>query len=135
MAELTAAAIFSMCNLTSGHCGVLSTTTAILRPARFCWYWMFLSAVGKTSNPARSASASKSPLESVSHPRVLASVIVWPVRKGDNGAGTLWSKRTSIGRGRLYWRNRNRCGEAASGKLQDLDYLLLGDVLPVDDLI
>src|SRR5260370_26047387 len=96
---------------------------------------MFLSAVRKISNPARSASASKSPLESVSHPRVLASVIVWPDRKGDNGAGTLWSKRTSIGGGRLYWLNGNRSSEAASGTLQCLDYLLLGYVKPPRNLI
>src|ERR1700716_3395355 len=96
---------------------------------------MFLSAVRKTSNPARSASASKSPLESVSHPRVLASVIVWPDRKGDNGAGTLWSKRTSIGGGRLYWLHGDRGSEAASGKLQNLDYLLFRDAKPVDNLI
>src|SRR5260370_3725493 len=96
---------------------------------------MLLSAVRKISNPARSAAASKSQLEVVSQPRVLASVIVWPDRKGDNGAGTLWSKRTSIGRGRLYWLNGNRSSEAASGKLQDLDYLLLGNVKPVRNLI
>jgi hypothetical protein len=35
----------------------------------------------------------------------------------------------------LYWLNRNRGSEAASGKLQDLDYLLLGNVKPVDNLV
>jgi hypothetical protein len=35
----------------------------------------------------------------------------------------------------LYWLNRNRGSEATSGKLQDLDYLLLGNVKPVDDVI
>jgi len=35
----------------------------------------------------------------------------------------------------LYWLNGNRSSEAASGKLQDLDYLLLGNVKPVDNLI
>lgn len=36
VAESTAAAILSMCNPTRGHCGVLNTTRAILRPAGFC---------------------------------------------------------------------------------------------------
>ena len=35
-AALTAAAISAVCNRTAGHCGVLSTTIAILRPFRFC---------------------------------------------------------------------------------------------------
>src|SRR5712692_7972369 len=135
MAELTAAAIFSMCNLTSGHCGVLSTTTAILRPARFCWYWMFLSAVRETSNPARSASASKSPLESVSHPRSLALVTVWPARNRAMPRGVTWSKRMSI--------NRGVCGgggvpdriKTAGGEFQYRVDLFPRDVELLDDFL
>src|SRR5271165_700425 len=97
---------------------------------------MFLSAVSSRSKPACSASSSNSPLESVSHPRSLASVTVWPVRWEDNGAGVLWSKSTSIGRGRGYRLDRNLLSiEAAGGKFQNLDYLVPLDVKPLRNLI
>src|SRR6266852_1360607 len=57
---------------------------------------MFLSAVRRTSKPARSASASKSPLVSVSHPRSLAFVTVWSGRNRAMPLGVTWSKRMSI---------------------------------------
>src|SRR5271165_5176170 len=96
---------------------------------------MFLSAVRITSKPARSASASNSPLESLSHPRSLASVTVWSARREDSGSGVLRSKSTSIGGGRGD-RLRNRLSiEAAGGKFQDLDYPLLLNVKPLRDLI
>src|ERR1700674_3083663 len=57
---------------------------------------MFLSAVRSTSKPARSASASKSPLVSVSHPRSLALVTVWAGRNRAMPAGVTWSKRMSV---------------------------------------
>src|ERR1700675_347671 len=60
---------------------------------------MFLSAVRSTSKPARSASASKSPLASVSHPRSWAFVTVWPGRNLATPLGVTWSKRMSIHRG------------------------------------
>src|SRR5271157_1989272 len=125
-----------MFNRTTGHCGVLNTTRAILRPIRFCWKRMFLSAVRSTSKPARSASASNSPLESLSHPRSLASVTVWSVRWEDNGAGVLWSKRTNIGLRRGCRLDRDLLSiEAAGGKFQNLDDPLLLDVKPLRDLI
>src|ERR1700734_28746 len=89
----------------------------------------------KTSNPARSASVSKSPLESVSHPRSLALTTVWSIRYGTSGAATLWSKRMSISGRRAYWLRGNRCCKTASGELQNLDHLLFGDVEPLCDLI
>src|SRR5271157_5445852 len=60
---------------------------------------MFLSAVRSTSKPARSASASKSPLVSVSQPRSLAFVTVWPGRNRAMPLGVTWSKRMNIHRG------------------------------------
>jgi len=44
-----------------GQLVVISTSTPILRPARFCWYRMFWSVVTRTSKPSASARASSSP--------------------------------------------------------------------------
>src|SRR5271157_3741852 len=77
---------------------------------------MFLSAVRSTSKPARSASVSKSPLESLSHPRSLAFVTLWPGRNRAIPLGVTWSKRMSIYRG-ICSRGRDRI-KAAGGKFK-----------------
>src|ERR1700687_4360830 len=77
---------------------------------------MFLSAVRTTSNPACSAAASKSPLPSVSHPRSLAVVTVWPERTRAMPLGVTWSNRMSIFGG--IGRCQGRRVETSSGKLK-----------------
>src|SRR5579862_1239026 len=96
---------------------------------------MFLSAVRSTSNPARSASASKLPLVNVSHPRSLAFVTVWSARKRAMPRGVTWSKRMSINGG--VWsgdRGRNRI-ETAGGKFKHRVNLLPRNVELVDDFL
>src|ERR1035441_5270350 len=78
---------------------------------------MFLSAVTNTSKPARSASANKSPLVRVSHPRSLALVTVWPVRNRAMPRGVTWSKRMSI-RPRGFCSRQGGRSKTASGKFQ-----------------
>jgi hypothetical protein len=53
--------------------GVSEDDEAILRPAKFCWYRMFLSAVTSISKAAASAASSQAPFPSLSHPRSIAS--------------------------------------------------------------
>src|SRR5437867_1059917 len=105
------------CKRTTGHCEFASTKTEILRPARFCRYWIFLSVVSSTWKPAASAAFSKSRLESLSQPRSRASTTVCPTSAGAMPLGVPWSKRTSIvGRGR---RDLNRWRiQAASCKFE-----------------
>src|ERR1700730_6955463 len=94
---------------------------------------MFLSAVRSTSKPARSASASKSPLVSVSHPRSLALVTVWAGRNGAMPAGVTWSKRMSIHAGTGSW-GGDRV-KAAGGKFKHRADLFPRDVELLDDLL
>src|SRR5271167_1507675 len=62
---------------------------------------MFLSLVSNTWKPAASAAFSKSPFESLSHPRSRASTTTCPTSARAMPLGVPWSKRTSIGgRGR-----------------------------------
>src|SRR5579872_2761641 len=77
---------------------------------------MFLSAVRSRSKPTRSASASKSPLLSVSHPQSFAFMTVWPARNLAIPAGVTWSNRMRIHRG-LRSGNGDRV-KAARGKFQ-----------------
>src|SRR5271165_219167 len=77
---------------------------------------MLLSAVSSTSKPARSASASKLPLVSVSQPRSLAFVTVWPGRNRATPLGVTWSKRMSIHSG-VCSRGGDRI-KAAGGKFK-----------------
>src|SRR5450631_4415121 len=96
---------------------------------------MFLSAVRSTSNPTRSAAASKSPVVSVSHPRSLAFVTVWPGRKRAMPRGVTWSKRMSF-----HWgvcsgdRGRDRI-ETAGGKFKYRVNLFPRDVELVDNFL
>src|SRR5271157_3159718 len=77
---------------------------------------MLLSAVRSTSKPALSASTNRSPLVSVSHPRSLAFVTVWPERNRAMPLGVTWSKRMSIHR-EICGRSRDRI-KAAGGKFK-----------------
>src|SRR6266851_740411 len=94
---------------------------------------MFLSAVRRTSNPARSAPASKSPLVSVSHPRSLALVTVWPRRNWAMPLGVTWSKRMSIDGG-ICSGDADRI-KAAGGKFQYGVDLFPRDVELLDDFL
>src|SRR5271166_985314 len=92
---------------------------------------MFLSAVRSTSKPASSASASKSPLESLSHPRSLAFVTEWPGRNRAMPLGVTWSKRMSIDGGMC-----SKGGgwiKAAGGKFKHRVDLFPRDVELLDD--
>src|ERR1700736_4897042 len=94
---------------------------------------MFLSPVKSTSKPARSASASKSPLVSVSHPRSFALLTVWAGRNRAMPAGVTWSKRTSIRPG-----TGSGVGDrvkATGGKFKHRADLLPGDVELLDDVL
>src|ERR1700693_2523068 len=92
---------------------------------------MFLSAVRSTSKPARSASASKSPLVRVSQPRSFAFVTVWPPRDWAIPVGVTWSNRMSIHR-RMFSRDRDRI-KAAGGKFKDRVDLRPRNVELLDD--
>src|SRR5271156_496558 len=94
---------------------------------------MFWSAVTRTSKPACSAWASRSPLVSVSHPRSLAFVMVWPGRKRATPRGVTWSKRTSI-RWRLWHRGGHRI-KTARGKFQHRVDLFSREVELFDDFL
>src|SRR5690348_15152936 len=94
---------------------------------------MLLSAVRSTSKPARSASVSKSPLPSVSHPLSLALVTVWPGRNLAMPRGVTWSKRTSIHRG-LCSGNGSRV-KAAGGKFKYRVDLFSRDIELLDDFL
>src|ERR1700690_1772173 len=75
---------------------------------------MFLSAVRSRSKPACSATASKSPFVSLSHPRSLALVTVCPTRCWAMPRGVLWSKRMRISH--ACRADRNRRGVKAAGR-------------------
>src|SRR5450432_1296750 len=94
---------------------------------------MFLSAVSSTSKPARSASAGNSPLVSISHPRSLVFVTVWPGRNRAIPRGVTWSKRMSIN-----WRfcsgDRDRI-KTAGGKCQYRVDLFPSDVELLNDFL
>src|SRR5229473_4000616 len=94
---------------------------------------MFLSAVRSTSKPARSASASKSPLVSVSHPRSLAFLTVWFERNRGMPLGVTWSKRMSIDGG-ICTGDADRI-KAAGGKFQYRVDLFPRDVELLDDFL
>ncbi len=94
---------------------------------------MFLSAVRSTSKPARSASTSKSPLASVSHPRSLAFVTVWPGRNRAMPLGVTWSKRMSI-HGGICSGGGDRI-KAAGGKFKYRVDLFPRDVELLDDFL
>src|ERR1700738_1586927 len=94
---------------------------------------MFLSAVRRTSKPARSASVSKSPLVSVSHPRSLAFVTVWAARNRAMPLGVTWSKRMSIHRG-IYSGGGDRI-KAVGGKFKYRADLLPCEVELLDDFL
>src|SRR5258708_38835720 len=94
---------------------------------------MFLSAVRSTSKPARSASSSKSPLVSVSHPRSLAFMTVWPGRNRAMPLGVTWSKRMSIHRG-ICIGGTDRI-KAAGGKFKYRVDLFPRDVELFDDFL
>src|ERR1700691_5837175 len=96
---------------------------------------MFLLAVRSRSKPARSASASKSPLVNVSHPRSLALVTVWPGRNRAIPRGVPWSKRMSIGRGVCSGNSGWRCIQTAGGKFQYRVDLFSRDVELIDDFL
>ena len=76
-----------------GQLVVCSTNTAMLRPARFCWYFRFLSVVMKASNRACSAAAMSSPFFKPDQPRSYAVSTVWPTSAWRSGAGVPWSNR------------------------------------------
>src|SRR5271165_7451733 len=92
---------------------------------------MLLSAVRSTSKPALSASTNRSPLVSVSHPRSLAFVTVWPERNRAMPLGVTWSKRMSIHR-EICGRSRDRI-KAAGGKFKYRVDLFPRDVELLDD--
>src|SRR6266496_3872149 len=96
---------------------------------------MFLSAVRSTSKPARSASASKSPLVSVSHPWSLALVTVWPGRNRAMPRGVTWSKRMSISRGVCSGGGDRDRIKTAGGKFQDRVDLFPREVELLDDFL
>src|SRR5580704_4437826 len=95
---------------------------------------MFLSVVSRTSNPSASAAANNSPLESLSHPRSIASTTVWPSRACLSGAGTPLSKRTSIyglsGKLPSNWRVKTARREFEHGY-----HLFPGEMEPVHNLV
>jgi len=74
--------------------GFESTTSASLRPDRFCWWDRLRSAVTIRSIPAPSAAASSRPFDISSHPSSAAVLTSWPIRWCRRFAGTLWSNRT-----------------------------------------
>src|ERR1051325_9448357 len=94
---------------------------------------MFLSAVITTSKPARSASRSRSPLLSVSHPRSFALITVWPGRNRATPCGVTWSNRISI-----HPRTASSCGwrvETEGRKPEHSVDLFARDVELLDDLV
>src|SRR6266700_2801834 len=96
---------------------------------------MFLSAVRSTSKPARSASASKSPLLKVSHPRSFAFVTLWPGRNRAMPRGVTWSKRMSIHGGVCSGDGDGDRIKAAGGKLKDRVDLFPRDIELLDDFL
>src|ERR1035437_4199628 len=96
---------------------------------------MFLSAVRSTSKPARSASANKSPLVSLSHPRSLAFVTVWPGRNRAMPRGVTWSKRMRIHGGVCSGDGERGRIKAAGGKFKYRINLFPRDVELLDDFL
>ena len=77
-----------------GQLGVLSTTIAIRRDCKFCWYLRLPSVVTKISKLSLSAASSNSPFFSVDQPRSKAVVTSCCVKNCRNGAGEPWSNST-----------------------------------------
>src|SRR5271155_837410 len=94
---------------------------------------MFLSAVRKTSKPTRSAS--KSPLESVSHPRCFALMRVCPRRNRAMPRGVPWSNRMSINGGLCSGDSGRGSIKATGGKFQHRVDLLARDIELLDDFL
>ncbi len=116
------------------HAEFPSTTTAIFRPFKFCWYRIFLSVVSKISKPAASAFVSKSPLEILSQPRSMARVTSWPVSESAIPLGVPWSNRTRIadnGRVNTGWPRLS----ASGGEIEHGLNLLACHVKLLDDFL
>src|SRR5271170_3971288 len=86
------------------------------------------------SNSAASAALSSSPLESLSHPRSIASVTSWPESGPAMPLGVPWSKRMRISRRRCANSHR-RSVEAAGGKFEHGLNLLPRYVKLLDDFL
>ncbi len=82
--------------LIRGQLVVPSTTIAIRRDLRFCWYLRLVSVVMNTSKLRLSAAASNSPFFRVAQPSSKAVETECPGSACRNGAGVPWSNKTRI---------------------------------------
>jgi hypothetical protein len=127
VAAFTASTTRPRCRCTAGRSGLPSTTTAIRRPTRFCWYRIFLSVVKSTSKPASSAALSNAPLDNLSQPRGIASTTTCPRSERAMLRGVPWSKRMSLGGHRCLRLNRGPRFKALGREVQDRVDLFPGD--------